>query len=302
MYDYKLLEAFAAVIQNGGFERAARLLHITQSAVSQRVKQLEEAFGRPLLMRKNPPVATEDGSHLLGHYLKVKVLEDELAANLNPHSQRRYPKLSIAINRDTLTLWFMDAMGDFIREHNLILEILAEDQEKTHEFLKDGRVYGCISSRQQSMQGCYVEPLGSMSYKLVATPAFAKEHFKKGVSYSTLREAPAVIFDYNDNMLDDYLKAHFTMAYHRPPQHVVPGVNEYARFITEGFGYGLLELSQIEQLLAEGNMVDLAPEKPMEIPLYWHTWQMGSELGKSFSVVLKQKAKEIFNQGSRKTT
>ena len=46
--DYRTLQALDAVIRERGFERAAQKLCITQSAVSQRIKQLENLFGQPL--------------------------------------------------------------------------------------------------------------------------------------------------------------------------------------------------------------------------------------------------------------
>ena len=54
MLDYKHIEALAKVIQEGGFERAAQALFLTQSAVSQRVRQLEESSGQILKTSLSP--------------------------------------------------------------------------------------------------------------------------------------------------------------------------------------------------------------------------------------------------------
>jgi len=75
--DYRTLQALDAVIRERGFERAAQKLCITQSAVSQRIKQLENMFGQPLLVRTVPPRPTEQGQKLLALLRQVELLEDE---------------------------------------------------------------------------------------------------------------------------------------------------------------------------------------------------------------------------------
>ncbi|HWQ10216.1 MAG TPA: LysR family transcriptional regulator, partial [Holophaga sp.] len=77
MIDYHLVEAFAAVIEERGFVRAAQRLCITQPAVSQKVRQLENQLGRALILRETPPRATPAGARLLRHYRQVTALEDE---------------------------------------------------------------------------------------------------------------------------------------------------------------------------------------------------------------------------------
>ena len=64
MLDYTSLEALATVLHEGSFERAARRLHVTPSAVSQRVKQLEERLGQVLVQRGSPCTGTEAGQRL----------------------------------------------------------------------------------------------------------------------------------------------------------------------------------------------------------------------------------------------
>lgn len=85
MFDYKLLAALAAVVEQGGFERAAQLLGLSQSAVSQRIKLLEARVGQPVLVRATPPAPTEVGTRLLNHVQQVRLLERDL--------QRQVPAL-----------------------------------------------------------------------------------------------------------------------------------------------------------------------------------------------------------------
>ena len=50
--DYKWIEALDAVVKQRSFERAAEQLYISQSAVSQRIKQLEKWLAQPALVRE----------------------------------------------------------------------------------------------------------------------------------------------------------------------------------------------------------------------------------------------------------
>ncbi|SMF02667.1 LysR family transcriptional regulator ArgP [Pseudobacteriovorax antillogorgiicola] len=290
MYDYKLLAAMASVIHKGGFDHAAKHLHITQSAVSQRVRQLEEDVGRPLLIRSSPPTPTELGRLLMAHFMKVNLLESELKEQIDPKGPRAFTHLSVAINRDSLALWFIEAMGQFLQDENIVLEVLAEDQELTHEHLKAGRVFGCVSARHTPLQGCQVEKLGTMTFYLTATPDFADKWFTKGVGQKSLLKAPGVIFDDKDHMLHDFLAKKFRITLETPPLHVIPALAEYERFITAGLGYGLLAKSQVEEKFADGSLVDLAPGRNLPLDLYWHSWQLQSEVGAKFTKTLLKHA------------
>ena len=78
MFDYKLLAALAAVVEQAGFERAAQALGLSQSAISQRIKLLEARVGQPVLLRDTPPRPTELGQRLLNHVQQVRLLERDL--------------------------------------------------------------------------------------------------------------------------------------------------------------------------------------------------------------------------------
>jgi len=98
MLDYKLIEALALVIDEGGFERASASLCITQSAVSQRIRLLEEVCGQILLIRSSPPEPTPVGRNLLKHYRQVKLLEENLLVDLSINEDGPSPTLTIAVN------------------------------------------------------------------------------------------------------------------------------------------------------------------------------------------------------------
>jgi LysR family transcriptional regulator (chromosome initiation inhibitor) len=277
-------------VQKKSFDQAAKHLHISQSAVSQRIRQLEEDVGCPVMIRTSPPKLTEIGALLMSHFHKVNLLESELQELIEPTGPKTFTKLSVAINRDSLALWFIEAMGNFLKEEKLVLEVLAEDQELTHEYLKDGRVFGCISARKSPLQGCQVEYLGAMHYYLTATPEFAAAWFPRGVGKKSLLNAPGVIFDDKDHMLHDFLAQKYKIYLDSPPLHVIPALAEYERFIKSGLGYGLLAESQVGTAFEEGTLIDLVPGKELHLDLYWHSWQLQSTIAEKFTRALMNQA------------
>ncbi len=286
MIDYKLLEAMATVIKERGFDKASQKLYITQSAVSQRVKLLEEQTGQILLARTNPPTATPAGHRLLKHYLQVKWLERDLFEDSSTSIDKQAESLAIGLNSDSLTTWFYAAVEPFLKEMNVTLDLRVDDQEETHKMLKEGTVMGCISSRKISMQGCNTTYLGSMNYRLTASPGFMSEFFPEGFISKAVKQAPAVIFNKKDTQHYQLLKTVFRKKITDIPIHYIPAVKEYARFITEGLGYGMLPDQTSEELLKTGKLIDITPSHHMLVKLYWHCWNLKSDLLDRFTSAL----------------
>ena len=109
MLDYKLLEALDAVAASGSFEGAAQRLHLTQSAISQRIRQLEERSGTVLLVRDTPVRTTAAGQKLLAHVRQVRLLEGELQETLETAASD-WLTLRIGVNADSLALGLIAAI------------------------------------------------------------------------------------------------------------------------------------------------------------------------------------------------
>lgn len=281
MLDYKLIEAMAAVIREGGFDKAAKRLFLTQSAVSQRVKQLEEQLGRILVVRSSPPKATEEGRRLLKHYLQVKRLEDDVLEEVG--DERGVVSIAVGINADSLATWFTGAVRPFLLQHNVVLDVRVDDQEQTHRLLKGGDVVGCISTRGNPMQGCRNEYLGSMVYRMLAAPDFIDRWFQAGLSTDALSCAPALLFNRKDEL-------HFRLLEQvtgkRPagiPVNYIPSSEQFVEIIRSGIAYGMIPDQQSIHLLDCGELVDLFPEQSIEVELYWHCWNLNSPLLTDFT-------------------
>jgi len=293
MLDYKLIEALAMVAREGGFDKAASALYITQSAVSQRVKLLEELTGQVLIARTTPPQTTSAGRKLLKHYLQVKRLEDDLMGEIGDPGNKGFASIAVGINADSLAFWLLDAIQSFLFEERVLLDIRVEDQEQTHRLLKDGEVMGCISTQEQPMQGCRIEYIGRVNYHMMAAPEFAARWFPNGLAVEDVRFAPALIFDRKDELHHKLLHQALGEVPASIPIHYVPSVEKFAEFITLGLAYGMLPDQQSAPLVRNGHMVDLSPDFHVPVKLYWHCWNLKSKLLEKLTQQLIKGAKKL---------
>ncbi|MCR8922260.1 LysR family transcriptional regulator ArgP [Dasania sp. GY-MA-18] len=284
--EIKQLLALVAVVEEQSFEKAALRLHVTQSAISQRIKQLEEQLGQPLLKRGTPMVVTASGQKVLRYAKQVELLQGELLQELG-YGELKSTRLSIAINADSLAAWFLEAIQPLIEQQDLLIELKVDDQEKTHEFLKSGEVLGCISSSDSAMQGCDCQYLGDMRYLCVASERFYQRYFPQGVSAAAFKQAPAVDFSHSDEMQSRYLARYFQLQQHDYPQHHIPSSEKYVEFIGRGLAWGLVPEMQFQQFSRDYELRDINPGKAISVPLYWHSWNVKSSLIAQLSETLQ---------------
>ena len=283
MLDYRQLQALAAVLEEKSFERAAKRLFITQSAVSQRVRQLEDRLGQMLVIRRAPLRPTAAGRQLLKHYHQVTQLQSDLLCRLSAVDVgERWQRAVIGVNADSLATWFLDAVRPLLGAQNLLLELKVADQQRTHELLATGEVMGCISSSSEPLQGCQAIPLGVMAYRCFASPAFKKRYFanrpEDGSLQQAFQQAPSVEFDADDDMLPRFLETHFGFSIDAYPRHQIPSPEAYLKMLLNGHALGMVPEQMCGALLRRGRLVDLTPGCCASVPLYWHTWSLKTEL------------------------
>ncbi|MCW4153740.1 LysR family transcriptional regulator ArgP [Halomonas sp. 18H] len=275
MLDYKLLSALATVMECGGFERAGEALGLSQSAVSQRIKALEIRLGQPVLVRHPQLAATPAGQRLLNHYQRVCLLERELGQAL-PTLEVASPRLRIALNADSLVTWWASAVTGFCRREEVLMDLVVEDQDVGLKRLRDGDVAACLCANDQPITGARCVPLGSMTYHPMATPEYAADHFPDGPCEAAFRRAPAIVYGPNDQLQHRFL-AQF--GYHGPfPYHLCPESEGFVRLACAGMGYGMMPMMQVRDAVRRGELISLAPQHALEVPLYWHFWRHSGEL------------------------
>lgn len=294
MLDYRGLEALYTVQELQSFEAAAKKLHITQSAVSQRIKSLETHYGEPVLIRVLPFKPTNLGASLIGHFKRINILEKSLEQQLTNRAMK--PHVSIAINRDSLETWFLDLIEHTDIFDNVMLEIIADDQELTLEYLRNGLVSACLSTSEKAISGGIVSFLGNMEYFLVATPGFIKKNFSDKDQEKCLLSASAIKFDKNDKLHERFLERFFCLNGENINFHVVPSVRGFKKYVLLGYGYGLIPKIDILKELKEKQLLQLYKDKTWEIPLYWHSWDIDSPFYKKFNADIVLKARKYLNR------
>lgn len=272
MIDSALLAAVAAVVREGSFERAARVLHVTPSAVSQRVKLIEERLGAVLVVRGQPCVATEVGAHLCRHAELVGALESDLRRELPALAQGAFGSgpaaLRVAVNADTLGTWFVDAMARFAEEDDTLLDVVIDDQDHTADWLRRGRVLAAVTSLAAPVQGCRSRRLGALRYVATASPAFVARWFAEGVDAASLARAPSLLFDRKDGLQAQWVRRLLRREI-ALPAHGVPSTHAFVEAALGGVGWGMNPLALVEGHLAAGRLVEIVPGRTLDVPLYW---------------------------------
>jgi LysR family transcriptional regulator (chromosome initiation inhibitor) len=277
MLDESLLAAIAAVAREGSFERAARVLHVTPSAVSQRVRLLEERIGAALIVRGQPCVPTEIGGRLCRHAALVSVLEAELRRELPMLPQEPtdvlQANLRIAVNADSLATWFVDAMKDFGRENTTLLSLTLDDEDQTAAWLRRGHVLAAVTSLRAPVQGCRSRRLGVLRYVATASPDFVRRWFNAGVTADALTQAPSLVFDRNDKLESHWARRQVGRDV-QLPAHRLPSARAFVDAALAGVGWALNPLALVESHLKSGTLVQLIADTPVDVPLHWQVTRL----------------------------
>ncbi|MDF2994593.1 MAG: Transcriptional regulator, LysR family [Xanthobacteraceae bacterium] len=272
MLDHAALRAVAAVAQTGSFEKAALSLNVTPSAISQRVKQLEERLGVVLIVRGQPCTATDQGALLCRHVETVGMLEAGLIEQLPAATQigagGERVTLRIATNADSLGTWFLNALADFTRRSEHLLDIVVDDQDHTADWLRRGQVVAAVTSSAKLVAGCRRTALGALRFRATASPAFVKRHFPKGVTPAALAQAPAITFNQKDRLQERWIHEVFGRGINHPT-HWLPSTQSFVEASLAGMGWGMNPVQLVDGHLRAGRLIELRPDTPIDIPLFW---------------------------------
>lgn len=290
--DSRQCEALMAVIDSGSFEQAASRLHLTPSAVSQRVRALETFLGSPLVVRSRPCRPTPAGRRVIQHLRRVQSLESDLQAEFSGDAAEPL-SIAIAVNADTLGSWLLPALAPFLIQEQVTLDLSVDDQDHTYALLEAGLALGCISTEPQPMRGCVAEPLGSMRYRCMASPQFQQAWFAKGMTRAAVRKAPVVVFNRKDRLQADFLLRHYGLQDDAYPVHYIPASQPFMQAVALGLGWGMLPEVQMREWHEAGHLVDLAPHRPVDVALYWHAWKLQAPRMERLSRALVESARQI---------
>lgn len=294
-FDPAALECLAAIVEEGGFDRAAQRLSITQSAVSQRLRALEAQVGTVLIVRSRPLRPTAAGYLMLKHTKQLRLLRADVERELRelaPGSaggSREEERISIAVNADSIATWALPALDGLARQ-GLPLEIITDDQDFTHEWLREGQVMGCVTTVRQALRGCRMVPLGAMTYVAIAQADYARERLPQGLTPHNFRDIPFIAFNRKDDMQSEFVGRAFGLKRVALNQLFVPSSEGQVRAVLAGWGASVVPELLARGLIEQGRLVNVAPQAALPIQLYWHCWNLQSEVLEALSAALTDAA------------
>lgn len=264
MFDPAQMQTLAAVLRTGSFEAAARALGVTQSAVSQRIRALEEAAGTVLVLRTQPAMPTPAGARLARHVAALELIEADLRADLGLGGAAR-PVVRIAVNADSLATWFLPALAAV---EGLFFDLVVDDQDHSQALLLSGEVMAAVTGDPRAVQGCDSHALGALRYVATASPAACAAWFAQGLTPEALSHAPSLTFNAKDALQDRWVSMVTGRNIVRPG-HVIPSSQGFVQAALLGLGWGMNPQLLVGDHLAAGRLCDLAPGRPLDVPLYW---------------------------------
>lgn len=269
------LAAFSAVIDEGSFEAAARRLHVTSSAVSQRIKSLESRLGQVVVRRTRPAEPTEAGRVLLRLATQSQLIEHEALAALRGGMDAEPLRVPLAVNADSLSTWFLPALANVPAKLAATFDVRAEDQDYSAALLREGTVMAVVTADSRAVQGCRVEPLGAMRYFAVASPEFCARFLPDGPSAEALAGAPMLMFNRKDALQERFLHA-LTGERLSPPVTYLPTSQGFLDAARLGLAWGMVPEQLLGTALSHGEVVELAPGRHLDVPLFWQRWRLDS--------------------------
>jgi len=292
--DYAALRAVAAVVRTGSFERAAASLNVTPSAVSQRIKHLEERLGAVLIERGTPCTATDKGLALCRHMDRVGMLEKDLMEHLPELSGAEgagQVTLNVATNADSLGTWFLEAIASFTKATDYLVNVAIDDEDHTADWLRRGRVLAAVTSLERPVQGCRVTPLGALRYQATASPDFVARYFPDGLTEEAFQNAPALTFNQKDRLQTVWAREVFGQDLSFPT-HWLPSTQSFLEGSLAGMGWALNPVQLARRDLERGDLVELAPGQMLERRLFWQINRLAAdqlhELSRSILTVARR--------------
>lgn len=258
------LAALSSILRLGSFDAAAGALHVTPSAISQRLKALEEQVGATLVLRSQPCQPTPLGARLAKHAEDVALLEAQALGDI-ARSGAAPARLTLAVPADSLATWLIPAFAD---APEMLYDLRIDDQDTADDWLKRGAVSAAVTGHDRTVPGCDLHPLGAQRYVATASPDFMQRHFSNGVTAESLAKAPMLTFTPKDRLQSRWIMQKTGQALH-PPSHQMPSTHAFVDATLMGLAWGMNPESLVREHLARGQLIALDAHEPMDVPLYW---------------------------------
>ncbi len=286
--------AFITVIEEHSFERAAKRLSVTPSAISQRIKQLEERVGQLLVVRQSPCKATPAGERLLSRVKPMSLLEAEVIEDFLPDTETftHSKTFSIAVNEDSLSTWLLGALAHLYKEYGHLFDVKVDNEDFTLEHLKNGTVIGALTTEKKPLQGCTIHPLGKMRYCAIASPECYKRYFSNGLTAEAFQQAPMLDYDHKDLLQRKFIEMIVNKTVFPLNVHYLPSAVSLVDAAKQHMGWCVSQEGLLDDAIEKGQLINIAPDVALDVPLYWQHAGVRSR-------VLSQITQSFFTESAR---
>ena len=224
---------------------------------------------------------------MIRHHDEMVLLERTLAADL-PHLSPRAATLRIAVNADSLATWILPALAEV---EGFLYDLVIDDQDVSQDWLKRGEVQAALTSHPRPPQGCDSIALGALRYRATASPAYLRRWMPEGPTAEALANAPALTFSDKDRLQEMWVTRQLGPA-RRPacPTHRMASSQAFVDASLAGLGWGMNPETLVAGPIAEGRLVDLAPDLPLDVPLYWQFARLTAPATAALTCAIRQHA------------
>ena len=239
-----------------------------------------------------PCQPTDTGRRLCQHMDRVRLLEQELQGSLPalaPEGVTRVA-LPIAVNADSLATWLAPALSAFAAEAPVLMDVAVDNEDHTTGWLRSGAVLAAVTATARPATGCNSRPLGAMRYLAAASPAYVARYFPDGVTAGRLSEAPSLVFNPQDDLQARWVRR-LCHRHVELPRHSLPSTQAFITAGLAGMGWGMHPETLIAPHLKLGSLVELVPQTPLDVPLYWQETRAASALLDGLSRAVVQAAR-----------
>lgn len=299
MFDYAHLDALLAVEREGSFEGAAKALGVTSSAISQRIRLLEERIGAVVVNRQAPIKPTQVGVELCRHAELVSILEEKIvnSNDCKPSADdHRKPVIKIVVNDDSLSSWFMEVLkNEAAQEASFMFDVSIADQDYSIDELKLGSVLAAISINKTPVQGFGSRYLGMHVYRATTSSAYMERYFPDGVTLEALKQAPSLRYSAQDDLQQQWIMQNFNQPIIHDT-HILPSSPGFVNACLGGVAWGMNPALMVDEYIASGELVELIPGATLNKPLYWHCSRMVADPLKKFSQHVVDVAEKYLDQ------
>lgn len=288
MFDLKELKTLIAVIDESGFEAAAKALCLSTGAISQRIRGMEDSIGKALLVRSSPPKLTAAGEQVMQFARQVQLLHNDMVDAVSDQTTQN--SLSIAVNHDSMVCWMMPVINRLIQEHQIFIDIRCSDNLTTQEMLKSGVVMGAITAQKKQVSGCKTRQLGALEYQVVCSKVFAEKYFSAGVTRAKLLQAPVLLYDREDKSLEPFLRE-YQLGIAPLAKHYIPGSCEMFNGVINATGWAAIPKIFLQDR-ADNQDLMVMSQSDIAVNLYWKTWDLTSHSMNTLTGLILDKSRD----------